>query len=588
MKGITNYFELYSVHGLPIQEAYYIAGFNYFLTKDPAVFEMIEALQSEICRLKNRAPYSDEDAADYCVKIMEKTGYYEEESPNVFFPKYSFYGNEKNPPEQRIRNNVDYYGLYQTGAVSLHEALVLAKNKAYLINDDRMLTMIFAIEDKIMEECRRNPSLGDSVASYMQGKGYRFKEESKDFYVPVIPGEEKEPEKKPVGKTVKTSSGCIITSCDAYDVYSVLNPVRDEAIIYCHGGAFRDGDKGDNPEFLTALAEKTSMRVYSVGFRNLDEARKIRTMVDDISGVISLISAKDAVKRFHLVGASSGAYLAWILSLMLSNPRKFDVGYDYSVSSAVLLSGYFLFDKEHPLIQSLYLFPTFQDFPEELKSVDMDYSGYWIPPVLLITGDKDGCLNESKALYNAVKSSNGTDIEMFILNSEDDKADHCFMIERPDSAIAKDTIARICAFIGRRYSKAGTVAPKHDQGANPVKGLKFFGPPKPEEMSDLEEHIKDEGLLRFYRYSAGCVVVNQNGEIRIFTPSELFMMITLNNRLAGLLQIGTIKDKGLLFASTDGKIIMFDKKSFDPLNPDSAKKIGQWDSIQSLLQLDLK
>lgn len=587
MKGITNYFELYSVHGLPIQEAYYIAGYDYFLTKDPAVFEMITALRNEICRLKNRAPYSDEDAADYCGKIMEKTGYYEDEIPNVFFPEYSFFGNEKNPPEQRLRNSVDYFGLYQAGAVSLHEALVLARNKEYLIHDDRMFTMIFAIEDKIMEECRRDPSLGDSVASYMLGKGYRYKEGSKEFYVPVVAGEENAPEETG-GKIDKAGSGCIISSFDAYDVYSVPDPIVDEAVIYCHGGAFRDGDKSDDPGFLTALAEKTSMRVYSVGFRNLDEARKIRTMVDDIAGVIGLISDKHAVKRFHLIGASSGAYLVWILSLMLSNAQKFDVRCDFSIRSVILLSGYFLYDKEHPLIQALYLFPTFQDFPEEIRSVDMDYSGYWIPPVLLITGDEDGCLEESKALYKAVKNSNGTDAELVVLQSGEDKADHCFMLGRPDAAISQKAFDCIRAFIDKRKGRGESEHKEPGSGENPVKGLKFFGPPKAEEMSDLEELIKDEGLLRFYRYSAGCVVVNQNGEISIFKPSELLMMRTLNNRFAGLLQIGTIKDKGLLFASPDGKITLFDEKTFDPADPDSAKKIMQWNSIQSLLQLDLK
>ena len=78
MKGKTDYTALYRDHGLPLAEAYYLAEFNYFITKDPAVYETVQALRNEICRVNNRAPYSDEDTIDYCRRYMEKQGYSEE------------------------------------------------------------------------------------------------------------------------------------------------------------------------------------------------------------------------------------------------------------------------------------------------------------------------------------------------------------------------------------------------------------------------------------------------------------------------------------------------------------------------------
>lgn len=587
MKGVTNYFDLYSSRGLPIQEAYFLAEFNYYLTGDPAVFEMIESLRLEICRLGNRAPYSDSDAVEYCRKYMEKAGFYEEEVRYLFFPHCSFYGNHKMRLEQYVRNNVDYYGLYRTGAVSLHEAYVLAKNKEYLLFDERMLTMIFAIEDLIMEECRSDPSLGNSVASYMRNKGYRFRSEEKDFYIPFKASEEPDGENDAVKEPVGPSIGCSFESFDAYDVYSSNIHIRDEAIVYCHGGAFKYGDKGDNKEFLTALAEKTSMRVYSVGYRNLDEARKIRTMIDDIDGVISQITAKDKIKRFHLIGASSGAYLAWILSILTSNPGKFDTSSDYSIVSAILLSGYFVFNEKDSITQALYLYPTFQDFPKEIKDVDMNYHGYRLPPVMLISGEEDGCLEDCKVLYNAVKRSKMTEVEMVVLKSDDDKADHCFMVHRPNSGISKKALNCIRAFISKKECKESAELSKLSYGANPIKEFRFFGPSTAEELCDLQEHIGDEGILQFYRYMGGCAVINQNGEIRIFSPKELLSKLS-SNKFIGLIPIGSIKDQGLLFASRDGKISLFEEKSFDPENPNAATKIKQWDGIGSLLQFDLK
>ena len=591
MKGHTDYLALYRDHGLPLAEAYYLAEFNYFITKDPIVYEMVQTIRLEICKENNRAPYTDEEAADYCRRYMEKQGYSDEERPLVFCPERNFNENDKLPEDQRVRNSVEYYEFCHEGYVSLAEAYVLAKNKSYLLGDDHMLTMIYAIEDLIAEEGLKE--YGNSVIEYfMNRKGFKCGNSAKDFYVPCKPGEKfavKTQTEEAKAEEEKLSDPAKVYDFerhDAYDVYLPMFAEKEEAIVYCHGGAFKYGDKGDNPEFLAALAERTWMRVYSVGYRNLDEARKIKTMIDDIAAVIDTIAKKDSVSRFHLVGASSGAYLIWILSLMISNAAKYDITCDYKIGSVILLSGFFLFKDDHPLTKSLFLYPTFQGFPKELKNVEMDYHGYLIPPVLLITGEDDGCFEDSKTLYDAVKRTEGTDIEMIVLKSGAEKADHCFMTERPEMAISKKAISCIHAFIGKKDYKVKAELESLAYSGMPIKGLKFFGPPSAEEISDLQEFISDTKLLSFFRCSAGCVVVNQNGEIHIYSPAELIKR-KLTNNFIGLFPIGEIKDKGYLYAADDGKIILFRAKKFDPERPGAARKINQWDDIGSLLQINL-
>lgn len=572
-------------------EAYYLAEFNYFITKDPLVYEMVQTIRLEICKENNRSPYTDEEAADYCRRYMEKQGYSDEERPLVFCPESNFNENDKLPEDQRVRNSVEYYELCHEGYVSLAEAYVLAKNKSYLLGDDHMLTMIYAIEELIAEEGLKE--YGNSVIEYfMNRKGFKCGNSAKDFYVPCKPGEKfavKTQTEEAKAEEEKPSDPAKVYDFerhDAYDVYLPMFAGKEEAIVYCHGGAFKYGDKGDNPGFLAALAERTGMRVYSVGYRNLDEARKIKTMIDDIAAVIDTIAKKDSVSRFHLVGSSSGAYLIWILSLMISNAAKYDITCDYKIGSVILLSGFFLFKDDHPLTKSLFLYPTFQGFPKELKNVEMDYHGYLIPPVLLITGEDDGCFEDSKTLYDAVKRTEGTDIEMIVLKSGSEKADHCFMTERPEMAISKKAISCIHAFIGKKDYKVKAELESLAYSGMPIKGLKFFGPPSAEEISDLQEFISDTQLLSFFRCSAGCVVVNQNGEIHIYSPAELIKR-KLTNNFIGLFPIGEIKDKGYLYAADDGKIILFRAKKFDPERPGAAKKINQWDDIGSLLQINL-
>lgn len=226
---------------------------------------------------------------------------------------------------------------------------------------------------------------------------------------------------------------------NAYDVY-IPDSLKDDdtAVIYCHGGAFRYGDKGDDEKFLSVLAQKSSMKVYSAGYRNLDDARCFVNMINDIKACIDTVAEQDEISHFILMGASSGAYLVWILSLMFCDNEK------YSIDAVVLVSGYLLFEEEDGITNALCMFPAFQYFPTELKNVDMDYSGYKLPErVLLVTGDGDGCKKDSEVLYAALKKTASAKPEIVCAASDSEETDHCFIINDPYSEVAQRVFARI-------------------------------------------------------------------------------------------------------------------------------------------------
>ena len=155
---MTNYYDLYHKHGLPLEEAYYLAEFKSFITKDRKAKDMAEFLRKDIC---NTYPhFADEREGDICRSFMREKGYYDVPIPFVFRSSCNFYRNHERTDDQRIRNTINYIELYTRGLVSLREAYVLAKNKNFLLYDNNMLGMLFAIEDLIFIEMLRNPVFG--------------------------------------------------------------------------------------------------------------------------------------------------------------------------------------------------------------------------------------------------------------------------------------------------------------------------------------------------------------------------------------------------------------------------------------------
>ena len=225
-----------------------------------------------------------------------------------------------------------------------------------------------------------------------------------------------------------------------------IDKYPDGAIVYCHGGAFRYGRSNDDASFLTALSETTQMCVYSADFRNIDDARSIRGMVDDVISMINCINNDNCIKKIHMMGSSSGGYIAWITSMLLNNPERFGIKTSVNVESVTLISGFLLFNENDSITQYFRLFPAFQTI-REIKDIDTDYSDYTIARTLLITGDDDTCLIDSKTLHARLLEKDPNLSKLIIVSSDEESVEHCFLTEHPDSNISRNTLKEIKEFI---------------------------------------------------------------------------------------------------------------------------------------------
>ena len=222
-----------------------------------------------------------------------------------------------------------------------------------------------------------------------------------------------------------------------------------EPIIYCHGGAFCHGSCEDNLEFLETLAEKTSMPVYSIEFRGIDDARMLNAMVGDITFAVNAIARETNSAAVHLVGDSSGAYLALVTMLKALNHERFETQADFTVKSAILICGYLEFRDNDSITNYLSQYPAYQYLPKELRKIlEIDYSDLNLPHMLLITGDKDGCREDMVSFsdrVNATKPSANTRI-IVAESTEDAVADHCFPIYKANTRIGESSLNEMTAF----------------------------------------------------------------------------------------------------------------------------------------------
>ena len=222
-----------------------------------------------------------------------------------------------------------------------------------------------------------------------------------------------------------------------------------EPIIYCHGGAFCHGSSEDNLEFLETLAEKASMPVYSVGFRGIDDARMLDAMVGDITSAVNVIARETNSTAVHLVGDSSGAYLALVTMLKALNHERFETQADFTVKSVVLICGYLEFRENDSITNYLSQYPAYQYLPKELRKIlEIDYSELNLPHMLLITGDKDGCREDMVALYDRIiakKPSAHADL-IITKSTEEEVADHCFPIYKAKTGIGENSLNDMAFF----------------------------------------------------------------------------------------------------------------------------------------------
>lgn len=223
-----------------------------------------------------------------------------------------------------------------------------------------------------------------------------------------------------------------------------------ETVIYCHGGAFRYGSCEHNRAFLEELALKSSMPVYSVGFRNIDDARMLYAMVADITSSINAIVRETRCSTVHLVGDSSGAYLALVTLLNALNHDHFGPRAIFNVKSVTLICGYLDFRENDSITSYFVQYPAFQYLPNELRKVlEADYSNIDLPHLQLITGDMDPCREDMESLCERITSTRpSADLEViFAESTEEDAADHCFPIYKPNSTIGERAVCEMASFI---------------------------------------------------------------------------------------------------------------------------------------------
>lgn len=233
----------------------------------------------------------------------------------------------------------------------------------------------------------------------------------------------------------------------SYDGY-IFESNKDVAVIYCHGGAFCYGDKRTDSEFVSCLAEELDISVFSLDYRNLESARTLYNMVSDIIECLKDIHKRFGIKNIHLCANSSGAYLALAAMIQINNHRKYNLQIEFEIASAILISGYYFFKEGDSITRYLRLYPAFQGFPEDLLMLERDYAGLDICPCLLISGDRDGCLEDSVIIHRCLQMNNDPQNVIYVqASSSQEEASHSYIVNSPQSELARQTYKVIRDFL---------------------------------------------------------------------------------------------------------------------------------------------
>jgi len=205
-------------------------------------------------------------------------------------------------------------------------------------------------------------------------------------------------------------------------------------VVYLHGGAWRDGNKTQYPEFLVAHG----FAVASVEFRSSNVAR-FPANVHDIKAAIRFLRAKAGeygynAERIAISGASSGGHLAALVGTTNGMAQlEGDEGAFAKESSAVqaIVSWYGASNLHTILAQSTPFGLSVREpalrlllggLPEEAPSLarlasPVEHLDARDPPLLLMHGDQDRQMpvNQSLELEGAYRRA-GLSVETFIVH----------------------------------------------------------------------------------------------------------------------------------------------------------------------------
>lgn len=117
------------------------------------------------------------------------------------------------------------------------------------------------------------------------------------------------------------------------------------------------------------------------------------------------------------------------------------------------------------------------------------------------------------------------------------------------------------------------------QAASNIKSIIMYGPAKETEINDMSHYITDGSLLRFYRFTSGCIVENENGKIYIISATQLLIDLSKRKGHVDKMPIGYITNIGELYINSEGNISLF-------MNGDCFIAKNSWNNIEELLSID--
>lgn len=239
----------------------------------------------------------------------------------------------------------------------------------------------------------------------------------------------------------------------ALDLHLPAAVAHPSLVVYAHGGAWRDGDKSQYPEFLV----ERGFAVASVDFRSTSEAR-FPANVQDLKAAVRFLRAHARdygyrAERIVIAGSSSGAHLATLVGLTNGDARLEGEGAAPGGSSAVqaIVSWYGASNLDTILAQSTpfgvgvrepALRQLLGGLPEEVPELTrlaspVAHVDKGDPPLLLLHGNQDRQMPVNQLLeLEAACRRAGVPVETLILDGAGHGGDAFYSGEAADRVVA--------------------------------------------------------------------------------------------------------------------------------------------------------
>ena len=231
---------------------------------------------------------------------------------------------------------------------------------------------------------------------------------------------------------------------DLYRPYDVSG--QKDCFVLIHGGAFVYGTKENDKNFGMHLARTAQIPVINVNYTLMPDA-DMSQIINEIFRAMNHAVKKYGFTRFHTVGDSAGAYLAYLTALAARNRHVAHEVWVFeklkcSVESAALICGAFrndrktwpgiYFEKEMPSKTEARRLP---EFVFNLISIGVKDPGL---KVCMITSDEDlphcrkDTLDLKKALEEAGIEAPLYDAQSTVVDGQKLDCGHVFCIARPE------------------------------------------------------------------------------------------------------------------------------------------------------------